>query len=84
MEPNIEYRVRPVTRYVVTKYEQNEVEKSGSVRMLGEYDNEYIAQEVAYALCKADHERTGWSPGDTRIKYPDMKPNPNISEHIGA
>ena len=68
----IEYRVRPVTRYVVTRYES--LGNAGSCQTLGEYPNEYVAQEVGYALCKAEHERRGWAPGDTRITYPDMKP----------
>ena len=70
----IEYRVRPVTRYVVTRYEE-EVNGASS-RVLGEYDNVYIAQEVGYALCKAEHERLGYAPGDMRVKYPDMIPVP--------
>jgi hypothetical protein len=71
----IEYRVRPVTRYVVTKYESDGIPQGcTSIRTLGEYDNQMVAQEVGYALCKAEHERLGWAPGDTRIKYPEMVP----------
>ncbi len=81
MEAEIEYRVRPVTRFVVTRYETM-ANISGGVRTLGEYDNEYVGQEVAYALCKAEHDRLGWAPGDTRIKYPDMKPTPNAVEPV--
>lgn len=65
----IEYRVRPVTRYVVTKHEKLD-NGSGSLRTLGMYDNPDMAQEVAYALCQADHERLGYPPGDMRIIYP--------------
>ena len=72
MAANIEYRVRPVTRYIVTRYES--FPDRGSCGAMGEYDNEYIAQHVAYALCKAEHERLGWGVGDERIKYPDMNP----------
>jgi hypothetical protein len=64
----IEYRVRPVTRYVVTRYEADGA-AAGSGPM-GEYANEETAYAVAYALCKADHERLGWPPGDERIQYP--------------
>jgi hypothetical protein len=74
---NIEYRVRPVTRYVVTRYEKVD-EGSGGVRTLGEYDNQEVAQEVGYALCKAEHERLGWAPGDPRIIYPVMAPVPIV------
>jgi hypothetical protein len=64
----IEYRVRPVTRYVVTRYEQ----KSGSASVTGhgEFDNWDTAHPVAYALCKAEHDRLGWPIGDERIQYP--------------
>jgi hypothetical protein len=71
---NIEYRVRPVTRYIVTRYESQNEEGSGSIRTMGEYDNHTVAHEVGYALCKAEHERLGWAPGDMRIIYPQMAP----------
>jgi hypothetical protein len=64
----IEYRVRPVTRYYVTKYEQSE--NGGGCSSCGEYDSESLAQQVAYALCKADHQRLGWPLDDPRIQYP--------------
>lgn len=70
----IEYRVRPVTRFVVTRYEESAAGDVGGSRVLGEYDNRDVAQEVGYALCKAEHERLGYAPGDTRIIYPQMAP----------
>ena len=75
----IEYRVRPVTRYVVTRYEQNG--SCGGVSTMGEYENEDVAYQVGYALCKAEHQRLGWHPGDERIQYPTKVPRrlPNIS-----
>ena len=76
---NIEYRVRPVTRYVVTRYEDQMENGTASVRTLGEYDNQQVAQEVGYALCKAEHERLGWPPGDMRILYPQMIPYEAVS-----
>lgn len=66
----IEYRVRPVTRYIVTRFEESE--RGGSSGQLGEYDNNQVAFEVGYALCCAEHERLGWPPGDERIKYPTL------------
>lgn len=69
----IEYRVRPVTRYIVTRYYQDstpEGTKSGGCEERGEYGNALTAYEVAYALAKADHERLGWPIGDERIQYP--------------
>lgn len=68
----IEYRVRPVTRYIITRYEQfpDDGPQPGP-RQLGEYDNDTVAYEVAYALCKAEHERLGLPIGDERIQYPE-------------
>lgn len=49
----IEYRVRPVTRYVVTRYE------SGGVETLGEFANEGHALRVMLALQRHDPELSG-------------------------
>lgn len=73
----IEYRVRPVTRYIVTRYERSasaQGQLGGSVS-LGEYDNGDTAYAVAYALCKAEHEHLGYPIGDERIQYPLMPPS---------
>jgi hypothetical protein len=69
METTIEYRVRPVTRYVVTRFEMGA--NTGASTTHGEFDNAEVAHEVGYALCKAEHDRLGWPIGDMRIKYPD-------------
>jgi hypothetical protein len=66
----IEYRVRPVTRYIVTRFAETADGCAGNSSKLGEYDNDGTAFEVAYALCRAEHERLGWPLGDERIKYP--------------
>lgn len=69
----LEYRVVPITRYAVTRYTDNE--RGGSVEGRGEYNNSDVAHEVAYALCKLEHDKLGWEPGDMRILYPH-KPLP--------
>lgn len=68
MTEKIEYRVRMVPRYFVTRY--HETENCGGSETRGEYDNAAVAHEVAYALCKAEHDRLGWAPDDERIQYP--------------
>lgn len=68
MSDLIEYKVRPVTRYVVTRYEATG--KASTCGPHGEFDNAATAHAVAYALCRAEHERLGWSIGDERIQYP--------------
>ena len=76
MDIELEYRVRPVTRYIVTAY-RSDPSGSGSVSQCGEYDNETIAYEVAYAMCKQAHEMLGWPIGDERVKYPE-RPLPPV------
>ena len=72
----IEYKVRPITRYVVTRYETHpdyaENQGAADARSVakGEYQNADVAFEVATALCKAEHDVLGYGPGDERIKYP--------------
>lgn len=61
----IEYRLRPVTRYIVTRWQQD----TGSSTH-GEFENPSVAYDVAYALCRQEHDRLGYARGDERIQYP--------------
>lgn len=69
----IEYRVRPVTRFIVTRF--HGADNAGSVSTIGEYPDANMAHEVGYACCKAEHDRLGWPPGDERIMYPNRRPD---------
>ena len=82
----IEYRVREIKRYSVTRFhhEVNERGESGGVEGKGEYDNADTAYEVAHALCKADHERLGYPLGDERILYPRHPNDPNTGRPVKA
>jgi len=64
----IEYKVRPVTRYVVTRYESDG--QSGSCGTIGEFDNERKAKDVARALAS---EEIRYLPADCGIdfKFPE-------------
>jgi len=75
-EELIEYRVRPVTRYIVTRFERsgNGACSIGGGVGRGEFDNYETAYQVGYALAKADHDRQGWPVGDERIQYPQYDP----------
>lgn len=66
----IEYRVRPVTRYVVTRYHQDRA-NGGAVETCGEFENEDKAYEVGAALAFKEREDLGWPPGDERMIFPD-------------
>ena len=50
---SVEYRIKPVTRYIVTRHEEGPDGLTGSTSQRGEYDNPDIAWEVGYALCMA-------------------------------
>jgi len=67
----IEYRVRPVARFIVTRFYKR-ADGAAGVESHGVFDNHAVAHEVAYALCKSEHERLGWPPGDERIRYPEI------------
>lgn len=66
----IEYKVRPVTRYVVTRFEDLQNGETACIGR-GEYDNADMAYEVGYALAREEHERLGYPEGDMRIIYPE-------------
>ncbi|MEH2508716.1 hypothetical protein V1291_000070 [Nitrobacteraceae bacterium AZCC 1564] len=70
-DTKIEYRVKRVSRYVITKHSEDLSGTTGSTVEKGTYDNPDVAYEVAYALCKQDHERLGYPPGDERVVYPE-------------
>lgn len=70
----IEYKVRPVTRYVVTKFERNGDMQGSS--QCGTFDTYDTAYAVGYALAKADHEKMGWPVDDMRIQYPQHESVP--------
>lgn len=65
----IEYRVRTVPRYVVTRFENG----TGSTQH-GVFDNFQIGHAVATALAKADQDRLGLMPGDMGVIFPNSEP----------
>tara|TARA_R110000751_G_scaffold307812_1_gene431841 strand:- start:27036 stop:27485 length:450 start_codon:yes stop_codon:yes gene_type:complete len=67
----VEYRVRPVTRYVVTRFEESDDGRTGGCDTRGEFDNERVAHEVAYSLCKVEHELSGLPVGGDQFVYPE-------------
>lgn len=68
----IEYKIRPVTRYIVTKYTEEEHEDgrcSGGSEMCGEFDREEEALRAGFAMAKMDfHERSL----NAEVKFPDF------------
>lgn len=64
----VEYRVRPVTRYVVTRW--HEGDNCAGCDPKGEFDNADTAYSVAYALCKSEHDASGEPLDSMNFIYP--------------
>lgn len=74
----VEYRVRPITRYVVTRYHEAHEEGGNQAcgcETRGEYDNADVAFEVAYALCKSEHDASDEDVGSMNFIYPTRVPD---------
>lgn len=65
----IEYRVRPVTRFVVTRYES--LNGHGASEVKGLFDSDQLAFDSAYAQAFEERERLGYPPGDERVVFPE-------------
>lgn len=71
----VEYKVRQVTRYVVTRYENDPENNAGGVLTMGEYDHLDYARRVCEALSHSD-------PGPTSLSLPQAVAELNINgEH---
>lgn len=71
----IEYRVKRVERFIVTRYESHETSgalNTGGVSTLGEYPSGDTAYAVAYALCRQEHEKSGEPIGSMNFVYPGI------------
>lgn len=83
----VEYRVRPITRYIVTRFEREESPDSvnctaGASTQHGVFDSGEVAYQVAYALCRHEHEKSG-EPLDSRnFKYPSIPDGVSIPPNI--
>lgn len=67
----IEYRVKRVERFIVTRYEDDPCKTTASVRQIGkEFDSFDTAYEVGTAMAKADQERLGLPVGDEGVIFP--------------
>ena len=83
----VEYRVRPITRYIVTRWHEETDDQGrhlGGSDTRGEYDNAEVAYEVAYALCKAEHDASGQPLDSMSFIYPEPIVPPVVSDHQQA
>ncbi len=65
----IEYKIKPVVRYFITRHETTE--NTGSTQNVGsEYANGETAFEVAYALARAEANRLSLPIGSMDLIYP--------------
>ena len=79
----IEYRVRPVTRYIVTRYvAEYRVGLGGSVgsEMLGQFDSEAMADRAMEAF--AWEEAFKGDPNNTRPAQPRTEDGKGIKFHV--
>lgn len=72
---HVEYRVREIKRYIVTRHETNvsggkEVTGSTSDVGSGQFDNFDTAYQVGCALAAFEHGQLGYGLDDNRIQYP--------------
>lgn len=68
----IEYKVRKVTRFIVTRFcdMPNDHMNARGTKFMGEFGNQEQAYEVGYALAFKEREDLGWPPGDERMQFP--------------
>lgn len=82
MTKTVEYRVRPVIRYHVTRFE-SEINENGicssGCESLGEFDSGEVAYQVGYALCRKEHTDSGEPIGSENFKYPSIPDGASIS-----
>lgn len=58
----IEYRIRPVTRYLVTRFESDDNTRSAQVETFGDFDSEIHAIRVKNALERHDPDAEALPP----------------------
>lgn len=68
----VEYQVRPVERYIITRFETDGPDENGrgraSCEERGEFSSPYIAREVAFSLGRIEQDS---SKAETKVVYPD-------------
>lgn len=77
----VEYKVRPVVRYIVTKYQEDMIFRPGEEdqpgcpgagsETCGEFDSPDAAYNVAYALCRSQHDASGLPIDSDVFIYPE-------------
>lgn len=67
----IEFRVKRVERFIVTRFQSEEGGAAQSARQIGkEFDNFDTAYEVGYALARGEQESLGLKPDDMGVIFP--------------
>lgn len=76
----VEYRIKPTTRYIITRYHadlgDDKSACSAGSETRGEYDNADVAYDVAYALCKLEHDKSGQPADSMNFIYPERVSSP--------
>ena len=69
----VEYRIKEAKRYIVTRFEDEHFENGcigSSIEHRGSYENADLAYEVATALCRTEHEKSGEPIDSPNFIYP--------------
>lgn len=75
----VEYKVREVKRYVVTRYEEAQSGLTGGSSVHGNFDNYETAYHVAYALADSEQRRLGLPLDSLGVIFPAGNPEASIS-----
>lgn len=70
----VEYRVKPVTRYIVTRHDGTPT-VNATRQIGGEHDNADTAYQVGYALAFQERENLCLPPGDMGVIFPEHPAN---------
>ena len=84
MTKKVEYRVRSVTKYIVTRYEESGNADglavcAGSTQH-GTFENGETAYHVARALCRQEHVASGEPVGSMNFIYPNIPDGVSIMQ----
>lgn len=76
----IEYRVREIKRYIVTRFDGgSEDVPAQSCTQIGEYASGETAYQVGYAMCRQEHIKSGEPVGSINFIYPNIPDGVSVS-----
>ncbi|WP_020184816.1 hypothetical protein [Methylopila sp. 73B] len=84
-ETLVEFKIRPIVRYAVTKYEYTSNGGTGKSSQLGVYDNFDTSYEVGVALARGEQQRLGVEPFSMAVVFPsDVQPVVDAARRVAG